>query len=213
MPTLVRLWGEGAHFVPGVLRQTHDQVGPVNSGHPGATCLRGRSVTFFRSGEWLGCRLWSAGMWAWIRRRAASRPVALTDDGSFVVLAESCDPAASDHAVLQEAEDAGVSLSGTVLLRHLCALPSRAVEAFAAQLLAEGYTTQEIHPPSGSSQDSDFGDLRADRTVIASGLLVAQERARMASLVTRHGGEVHGWQILAPPHDENDLAGYDQGIP
>jgi len=149
-------------------------------------------------------------MWAWIRRRAAPRPVVLVDDGSFVMLAESYDPAASDQAVLQEAEDAGVSLSGPVLLRHHCALPSKAIEAVAAQLLAEGYTAQEVAPPSGSSPDPDIGDLRADRTVIASGLLVAQERARMASLVTRHGGEVHGWQILAPPHGESDLAGYDQ---
>jgi type IV secretory pathway protease TraF len=212
MPTPVRLWCQGAHFIFRVLRQIHDQVGSLNSVHPGATSVCSRSVTFFRSSERLGCRLGSAGMWAWIRRRAAPPPVVLTDDGSFVVLAESCDPAASDQAVLQRVEDAGASLSGPVLLRHLCALPREAIDAVAAQLLVEGYTVQEVDPPSERSTDPDMGDLHADRTVIASGLLIAQERARTASLVTRHGGEVHGWQILAPPHDEGDLAGYDQGV-
>ncbi|MCZ3388852.1 MAG: hypothetical protein LH645_06925 [Actinomycetia bacterium] len=145
-------------------------------------------------------------------------PVLLVDDGTFEVVAESFDPASSDVAVLSEAEQAGADLSRSLLLRHAVEVPIAASSLAREQLAADGYVVGERISDSASESVADASSasrgmlqLRADRTVRATGLVVAQERARVAGLAARLGGDVHGWQLLAPPPGDRDHAGYDRG--
>lgn len=150
-------------------------------------------------------------MWALLRRRKTQQRVHLVDDGSFEVVAESFVPEASDSAVLEAAERSGVDLDRPLLMRHQVEVPGTAVAAALEQLSVEGY--QAGAPASDSDQVAGrVTQIHADRTVTASGLVVAQERARVTGLVARLGGDVHGWQLLAPPADNRDRAGYDRGV-
>ena len=155
-------------------------------------------------------------MWTFLRRRKAPQPVTLVDDGTFEVVAESFDPAASDVDLLREAERAGVDLGRPLILRHAVQVPAAASGPAKRQLAAEGYLAGE-----SASSAEEIVQLRADGTLAfagrltgaATGLAVAQERARVAGLVARLGGDVHGWQLLAPPAGYPYDAGYDRGDP
>ncbi|MCZ3386776.1 MAG: hypothetical protein LH630_07375 [Actinomycetia bacterium] len=149
-------------------------------------------------------------MWDIFRRRKTPPELDLVDDGSFEVVAESLDPASSDSAVLDEAERAGVALDRPLVLRHRVGVPEEAVAAALEQFAVEGYLAQAADRASNHDQGSLVA-LRADKTVTATGLGVAQERARVAGMVARLGGDVHGWQLLAPPATPVGLAGYDRG--
>lgn len=153
-------------------------------------------------------------------------PVILVDDGTFEIVAESFDPASSDVAVLREAERSGADLSRPLLLRHAVQVPHTATSLARQQLAADGYETSEWAGESVADPSIARGDMRqlqADRTLTATltaagtaagtatGLVVAQERARVAGLVARLGGDVYGWQLLAPPAGVGDHAGYDRG--
>lgn len=146
------------------------------------------------------------------RRRKRPQPLDLVDDGSFDPVAQSRDPAASDVAVLDAASRAGVDLGRPLLLRHLVEVPLQVAAAALEQFSADGYRAQlaasaEQTPGLGSG----LAQLQADKTVVATGLGVAQERARVAGMVARFGGEVHGWQLLAPPAPPAGPDGYDRG--
>jgi hypothetical protein len=153
------------------------------------------------------------GVLAFFRRRKPPQPITLVDDGTFEVVAESFDPAGSDVAVLSEAERAGADLDRSMILRHAVEVPEAASSKAKQQFAADGYLASVTGSDSG-----DPRQLRADRTVPESpqsgkvtGLMVAQERARVAGLVARLGGDVHGWQLLAPPAGDRGRAGYDRG--
>jgi hypothetical protein len=148
-------------------------------------------------------------VWAFIRRRKSPQRATLVDDGTFEVVAESFDPASSDVTVLRDAERAGVDLGRSLILRHAVEVPVAASSRAKQQFAADGYLANETDNPAGGMLQ-----LRADRTVPeagrVTGLVVAQERARVAGLVARLGGDVHGWQLLAPPAGDGGHAGYDR---
>ena len=135
------------------------------------------------------------GLLARWRARRAPAPVVLDpDDPSLVVVVEAFDAARADSAVLAEAAGRGVTLDGPVLLRHhLVALPDEAAVARAAELLAQdGYALSAPRvEPRGLS-------VYATRTQVVTALSASQERSRMAGLAQRLGGDVGGWDALAP---------------
>jgi len=151
-------------------------------------------------------------VWTFLRRRKASQPVTLVDDGTFEVVAESFDPASSDVGVLDEAERAGVDLGRPLILRHFVEVPAASSNLAKQRLAADGYEAHESASDRASA-GVQMLQLQADRTVSANGLLVAQERTRVAGLVARLGGDVHGWQLLAPRAGDRGRAGYDRDDP
>lgn len=135
------------------------------------------------------------GLLARWRARRSPGPVVLDpDDPSLVVVVEAFDAARADSAVLAEAAERGVVLGAPVLLRHhLVALPDEAAVARAAALLAQdGYALSVPRAePRGLS-------VYATRTQVVTALSASQERSRMAGLAQRLGGDVGGWDALAP---------------
>lgn len=130
----------------------------------------------------------------WRARRAPAPLVLDPDDPSLVVVIEAFDAARADSSVLAEAAGRGVPLDGPVLLRHhLVALPDVAAVARAGELLAQdGYAVSA--PRVGVRGLSVF----ATRTQVVTALSASQERSRMAGLAQRLGGDVGGWDALAP---------------
>jgi hypothetical protein len=98
------------------------------------------------------------------------------------VLVSAFDPARADSDVLRD-----VDLPGPVLVRHHLVLPAAAVEEAAALLAQDGYRLTV-----------DGADVRAWRTQVLTPLSASQERSRMAGLAQRLGGDVRGWDALAP---------------
>lgn len=128
------------------------------------------------------------GLLARLRHRPADPPVVRADDAGLVVVASSFDPAVADSAVIASAASGGrLDPDLPVLLRHhLQGLDSQQ-EALAAQL-----------DPSYAVEAS--GDrLLVQRSQPLGALGVAQERARMAGLAQRLGGEALGWDALQAP--------------
>lgn len=117
----------------------------------------------------------------------------LADDGSLVRVGIAFDAARADSAVLAEMQAAGVDLSAPVLLRHHLLLPDEAAVEQARRLLAQdGYGL--VAEPAESRGFS----ARPSRTQVLTALSAAQERSRMAGLAQRLGGDVEGWDALAP---------------
>ena len=135
------------------------------------------------------------GLLARWRARRAPAPVVLDpDDPSLVVVVEAYDAARADSSVLAEAAERGVALDGPVLLRHhLLGLPDEAAVARAAELLAQdGYALSTPRPEASGLS------VYATRTQVVTALSASQERSRMAGLAQRLGGDVGGWDALAP---------------
>jgi hypothetical protein len=135
------------------------------------------------------------GLLARWRARRAPAPVVLDpDDPSLVVVVEAFDAARADSAVLAEAAERGVALDGPVLLRHhLVGLPDAAAVTRAAELLA-----QDGYALSVPRADARGLSVFATRTQVVTALSASQERSRMAGLAQRLGGDVGGWDALAP---------------
>ena len=130
----------------------------------------------------------------WRARRAPAPVVLDPDDPSLVVVVEAFDAARADSAVLAEAADRGVPLDGPVLLRHhLVALPHETAVAQAAALLA-----QDGYALSAPRTEARGLSVYATRTQVVTALSASQERSRMAGLAQRLGGDVGGWDALAP---------------
>ncbi len=125
------------------------------------------------------------------RRRRASPPTpALADDDTLSALGGCFDPARADSAVLAEMADARVDLSRPLLLRHHLWLPDEAAVREARRIAAEdGYLLRAEPAADGFA-------ARASRPQQLTGLAVAQERSRMASLAQRLGGHATGWDAL-----------------
>ena len=126
-------------------------------------------------------------------RRTRRAQVTLRDDGSLGRIGGSTDPARADSEVVAEIASAGYDLAQPVLVVHLLRLPDELALTEAAQLVAqEGYALVATEDEGGGFT------VRASRTQVLSGLSAAQERSRMAGLAQRLGGDVDGWEALAP---------------
>ena len=141
------------------------------------------------------------GLRDWWRARRAPAPVVLDpDDPTLVVVVEAYDAARADSSVLAEAAGRGVALDAPVLLRHhLVALPDEAAVARAGELLA-----QDGYALSASRTEARGLSVYATRTQVVTALSASQERSRMAGLAQRLGGDVGGWDALAPQDAPDD---------
>jgi hypothetical protein len=134
-----------------------------------------------------------AGRLARLFRRREPEAVVLVDDGSLMRVGTAFDAARADSAVLAEMEAAGADLGAPVLLRHHLKLPDEAAVEEARRLLAQdGYATTAEPLEAGGFA------VRPTRTQVLTALSAAQERSRMAGLAQRLGGDVDGWDALAP---------------
>ena len=126
-----------------------------------------------------------------LRRTRTPEPVVLDPaDPSLAVVVEAFDPAQADSAVLSAAADRGVDVAQPLLVRHhLVGLAPDAVEPARGLLAQDGYALLDGPP----------GVHLACRTQVLTALSASQERSRMAGLAQRLGGDVGGWDALAPP--------------
>jgi hypothetical protein len=130
-----------------------------------------------------------------LRRRRAPAAIAYDPaDPALAVVVEAFDPARADSAVLAEAAGRGVDLEAPLLVRHhLVALPDDDAVATAGRLLAQdGYAL--LDAPRADRPQA----VLACRTQVLTALSASQERSRMAGLAQRLGGDVVGWDALAP---------------
>jgi len=119
----------------------------------------------------------------------------LVDDGTLVVVGRAYDAARADSAVLAEMAADGVDLEARLLLRHHLLLPDEAAVAEARKLLGQdGYSVAV----ADGDEPGAVLRVRATRTQVLTALSAAQERSRMAGLAQRLGGDVAGWDALAP---------------
>ena len=128
------------------------------------------------------------------RSRAAPDVVLDPADPSLEVVVEACEAARADSEVLADAAGRGVDLAQPLLVRHhLVALPDiDAVETARHLLGQDGYAVL-------GKADSDRPlAVLATRTQVLTVLSASQERSRMAGLAQRLGGDVQGWDALAP---------------
>lgn len=110
-------------------------------------------------------------------------------DPALQVVVEAFDAARADSAVLAQAGARGVDLTTPLLLRHhLTGLDAVAVARAAELLGQDGYDVRPGPP----------GTVHATRTQLLTALSASQERSRMAGLAQRLGGDVDGWDALAP---------------
>lgn len=130
------------------------------------------------------------GLVARLLRRTPPPPVAHDPaDPCLQVVVEAFDAARADSAVLAEAGARGVDLTAPLLLRHhLTGLDEAAVVRAAELLGQDGYDVRPGPP----------GTVHATRTQVLTALSASQERSRMAGLAQRLGGDVGGWDALAP---------------
>ena len=135
------------------------------------------------------------GLRALLRRRRTAPPVSYDpDDPLLEVVVEAFEAFRADSAVLAEADARGVAVDQPLLVRHhLVALPDRTAVERARELLGQdGYAVLEV--PDAERPLS----VLAVRTQVLTALSASQERSRMAGLAQRLGGDVTGWEALAP---------------
>ena len=122
--------------------------------------------------------------------------MAYDDDGTLELVLTAKDATRADSAVLQQAADEGADLSVPVLVRHhLVALPDDAAVERARVLLGQdGYRLTVLAGPPYA--------VRAWRTQVLTAMSASQERSRMAGLAQRLGGDVAGYDVLAPRRED-----------
>lgn len=126
------------------------------------------------------------------RRRGTGRPVLEPDDRRARPIGLSYDDAAASSTVLS---GAGVDPERPVILRHLLWLPSGASES------ARGLAAQEQYVPGPELPEDPSAPAGLEPTVLVrvqrvDARTVSQERSRMASLASRHGGVSVGWAVM-----------------
>ncbi|MEV0681859.1 hypothetical protein AB0I60_35600 [Actinosynnema sp. NPDC050436] len=112
-------------------------------------------------------------------------PAPAIDSPGLVVVAEAFDLAEADSAVL--ARSPALRPDAPAVLRHHLTLPPDQVER-ARELLAQDGWTLTPGPVA-----------HARRVQVLTALSCSQERARMASLAQRLGGDWIGWDALQVP--------------
>ncbi len=132
------------------------------------------------------------GLLSRLRRRRTPPLPAYADDGTLELVLSARDAARADSWVLAEAERAGLDLELPVLVRHrLVDLPDEAAVEQARDLLGQdGYALTVV---AGAPYE-----VLAWRTQRLTALSLSQERSRMAGLAQRLGGDVDGYDVLAP---------------
>lgn len=116
------------------------------------------------------------------------------DNPDLVVVAEAFDPAEADSAVLSRSHRWNPARAA--VFRHHLVLPAEEISAAARILAQDGYRLRRV-PDQPESADS--ARVHAVRVQVLDALHCAQERARMAGLAQRLGGEALGWDALQPP--------------
>ncbi len=122
----------------------------------------------------------------WFRRTPPPAPHYDPADPALVVVADAPDAAVADSAVLREAAERGVDVERHLLVRHRVVGVTGDHAAFAAQL----------DPSYAVRWDGD--DALVTRTEVVSAVSLSRERSRMAGLAQRFGGDVGGYDLLAP---------------
>ncbi|MED5801537.1 hypothetical protein VX037_10915 [Gordonia sp. Z-3] len=121
------------------------------------------------------------------------------DDPSLVVVVESADDAVASSTALA---DSAWRADDEVVLRHVLRLPSSQVDDAVALAGLDGYQSAKVGPVDGLASDTGTADeviVVLARVQLLDAMHLSQERSRMASLGSRHGGEVLRWQVLQPP--------------
>jgi hypothetical protein len=121
-----------------------------------------------------------------------AEPELTADTPGLSVVAEAFDVTEADSAVL--ARSHRWSAERPAVLRHHLSLPSQRVAEAARLLGQDGWDLR----PAGGSPEGEDGPVRlyAMRVQRLDALHCAQERARMAGLAQRLGGDSLGWDAL-----------------
>jgi hypothetical protein len=140
-----------------------------------------------------------AGRWDRLRQRlrghAADEPIVVGDPG-LIVVAESDDEAAASSTVLAASE---WRPEEEVVLRHVLLIPRDRAEDAAATGGLDGYERVVDGAVSVSVPEPDIEVVILARGQLLDAVHLSQERSRMASLGSRHGGVVVRWQVLQRP--------------
>ncbi|WP_308221071.1 hypothetical protein [Gordonia sp. ABSL49_1] len=146
----------------------------------------------------LNGRVVQPGRWARLRSRfGGAGPVAplSVDDADLVVVAGSDDDAVASSTALAESS---WRPDDEVVLRHILRLPvHRSAEAVSIAAL-DGYVRVEQGGGSISGDDGHALVVLA-RVQQLDAMHLSQERSRMASLGSRHGGVALCWHVLQRP--------------
>ncbi|WP_158894930.1 hypothetical protein [Amycolatopsis anabasis] len=124
--------------------------------------------------------------------RGRSKPALSVDDPGLVVVAEAFDLAEADSAVL--ARSADWVAERPAVLRHHLLLPREQVGHARSVLAQDAWDLREV------AAEGDRVRLHALRVQTLDALHCAQERARMAGLAQRLGGDSLGWDALQLGH-------------
>ncbi|MBD8507721.1 hypothetical protein HT102_14630 [Hoyosella sp. G463] len=117
-------------------------------------------------------------------RRRAAEPLD-PDADDLVLVAGTRDPAVSVVDLIESSPRWSPGDQG--VLRFDLAVPGRRAEAVVEALAAEGYSLR-------TAEDAAQEVVTVQRVGVITGLWCAQEGSRMASLLSRHGGDVLGWE-------------------
>jgi hypothetical protein len=123
-------------------------------------------------------------------RRRPARPELTADTPGLSVVATAFDPVEADSAALERASQ--WVPDHPAVLRHHLRLPASGVAEASRILAQDGW---ELRPVDDSGDPATVHALRVQRL---DALHCAQERARMAGLAQRLGGESLGWDALQP---------------
>ncbi|WP_285487071.1 hypothetical protein [Amycolatopsis taiwanensis] len=129
--------------------------------------------------------------------RLFRRPVEeeLTIDApDLAVVAEAFDPAEADSAVLCRSHRWNPARAA--VLRHHLSLPAEGIDTAARILAQDGY---QLRMAPDQRESGELTRVHAVRVQVLDALGCAQERARMAGLAQRLGGDALGWDALQPP--------------
>ncbi|GAA3578799.1 hypothetical protein GCM10022222_74440 [Amycolatopsis ultiminotia] len=112
------------------------------------------------------------------------------DTPDLRVVVTAFDPAVADSAALADAP--GWTAAAPAVLTHHLSLPADRIAEAAAILAQDGYELRE------QERDGDRVRVHAVRVQVLDALHCAQERARMAGLAQRLGGDALGWDARQP---------------
>ncbi len=115
------------------------------------------------------------------------------EDDDLVVVAESGDEAQASSAALSSPS---WRKDDEVVLRHVLILPDDRVAEASDIAALDGYLCRRLGPDPA---DDSAEVIALSRVQMIDAMHLSQERSRMASLGSRCGGEVVGWQVLQRP--------------
>ena len=145
----------------------------------------------------------AAGRWARLRARLggehAGMPLSVDDPELTVVAASDDDAIASSTALSASSWQP----EEEVVLRHVLRLPAHRLDEAVALAALDGYRVVDAGRWGALSAEvpSSVGlaVLVVARVQLLDAMHLSQERSRMASLGSRHGGTALGWQVLQRP--------------